>query len=482
MYRVAIHCGQSEESQLFQTMLVLNAPPGAIHDGLPSIHGVANSCRQAIHGASPTSHFRYLMKEINTKYKYALAVSGGVDSMVMLHMFASLSPRPDFYVVTVNHGIRAEAADDCKFVADYCAKLGVECRVIAVDVPSYCKQHKVSVETGARILRYSSLNGLDADFVCLAHNANDNAETVLMHILRGSGAKGATGIKPQSGKYLRPIVELTRQQIEQYAKTCGVPFVQDATNDDIKYTRNFIRHRVLPLLTELNPSAQQNILRFADNIARDDDYLDSLADISAVEFATNSARIPTRLLLQPLPVAYRVLSKVFHRLGVFYDIERSHFDALIALADNVGGKRVNLPFNYVAINDYGYVTVCLNESTSAPQVGIPFATGRTHTSLGVVEVSDKPLADSLRLDVDKIPPSAVFRTRKRGDVFTKFGGGTKSLKDYLIDKKIPQRMRDSLLLVADGSDVLVICGVEIADSVKVEQGARTWYIKMSSCR
>ena len=398
--------------------------------------------------------------------------------MVMLHKFETLSPRPEFYVVTVNHGIRKQAASDCKVVFDYCKKLGVECRVVSVDVPNYCEQNKLSIETGARILRYQVLDSLDCDFVCLAHNSNDNAETVLMHILRGSGAKGATGIKPINGKYLRPILNLTRAQIEQYAKDNNVPYVDDSTNDDTKYTRNFVRHKVLPLLCELNASAQQNILRFASNIAEDDEYLDKLADISTVEIYSNMASIPKTLLLQPSPISYRVLNKVFNRLGVFYDIEKTHFDAIIDIANNVGGKRVNLPFNFVAINDYEHITICLNESSFAPSVGIPFKVGCTETPLGVVEVSEHPLPNSLRIDVNKIPQTAVFRTRKQGDSFTKFGGGTKSLKEFLIDKKIPQRERDKLLLVADGSNILVICGVEISDSVKVEQGANTYYIKL----
>lgn len=426
------------------------------------------------------------MKELDLKLKYALAVSGGVDSMVMLNKFATLLPRPDFFVVTVNHGIRKEAESDCKFVADYCAKLGVECHIVNVDVPSYCEKNKLSIETGARILRYQVLDNLDADIVCLAHNANDNVETVLMHILRGSGAKGATGIRQINGKYFRPILNLTRVEIEQYAQEHNVPFVKDSTNDDTKYTRNFIRHKVMPLLAEINPSAQQNVLRFASNISQDDEYLDTLADISTVEFGTSVARVPKRLLLQSSPVAYRVLGKVFNCLGVFYDIEKTHFDQILALASNVGGKRVNLPFNYVAINDYEHVTVCLNEKGSIQQdsnttqtVCIPFNLGVTETPLGVVEVSSEPLADSLRLDVNKIPATAVFRTRKQGDSFTKFGGGTKTLREYLIDRKIPQRERDKLLLVADGSDVLVICGVEISDSVKVTDGAKNYYIKLT---
>lgn len=420
-----------------------------------------------------------IMIVFNLQNKYALAVSGGVDSMVMLHKFATLSARPDFYVVTVNHAIRTEAASDCQFVADYCAQLGVECRVFDVDAPGYCQQNKLSLETGARILRYQVLDSLDADYVCLAHNANDNAETVLMHILRGSGAKGAIGIKRVSGKYLRPMLDLTRNEIEQYAKDNNVPYVTDSTNFDTKYTRNFIRHNVMPLFTELNNSAQANILRFASNIAQDDAFLDSLADVTTVQFANDKAIIPLNLLLQPAPIAYRVLNKVFDNLHVFYDIEKTHFDAIIALASGNGGKRVNLPFNYVATNDYSCVTIEKNVVESAQDFEILFKLGRTVTPMGTVEVSSEYLPESLRIDVNAIPSNAVFRIKRDGDVFTKFGGGTKPLRKYLIDKKIPQRERNQLLLIADGNDVLVICGVEISDKVKVAPNSTPYYVKFS---
>ena len=420
------------------------------------------------------------MIEVRETTKYALAVSGGVDSMVMLHKFATALPRPNFFAVTVNHGIRSEAAADCEFVADYCKKLGVECRVATVDVPAYCNEHKVSLETGARILRYEIFDSLDADFVCLAHHADDNVETVLMHVLRGSGARGAAGIKPQNGKYLRPLLDMTRAEIEQYATEHNVPHVDDSTNDETQYTRNFLRHKVLPLLCELNPAAKSNILRFASNVAQDDEYLDSLADLSTVLFEQNCAKIPKQLLTQPAPVAYRVLYKVFQRLGVFCDVEKPHYEAIVALATNVGGKSVNLPFNFMATNDYDCVTIWKNVEKCAKNTEnfeIPFKIGRTETPLGVVEVSSEPIEGGLRFDVNKLPQNCVFRTKRQGDTFTKFGGGTKPLRKYLIDRKIPERHRDELLVLACGSEILVICGVEISDRIKVDAGAQPYYIR-----
>lgn len=418
------------------------------------------------------------MVDIDLSKRYALAVSGGVDSMVMLHIFATLVPRPDFFVVTVNHNLRKEASADCKFVAEYCKKFDVECRTFNVDVPNYCKAMKVSEETGARLLRLGVLNSLDVDYVCTAHNACDNAETVLMHLIRGSGANGSEGIRRESGKFLRPILHLSREDIENYAKEHDVPHVYDATNGEVKYTRNFLRHKVIPLLTQLNENAQSNITRFAENIAEDNAYLESLADISNVKFSVYSAEIPSYLLLQPKPIAYRVLRKVFAGLNVFQDVEKQHYDAIVELADNFGGKKISLPFGLIAVNDYDKVTIIKDEVAEEFFFEIPFAAGVTDTPVGKVAVDKQRTEGCLQLDVNKIPQSAVFRTRRQGDTFTKFGGGgTKSLNKYLIDKKIPQRLRSRLLLVADGNNVLVVCGVEIADSVKVDEYSDTYYIK-----
>lgn len=399
--------------------------------------------------------------------------------MVMLHKFASLSPRPDFSVVTVNHSIRPQAQADCDFVKDYCKQLNVECRVVSVDVPSYSKQRKLSEETAARILRYQALDGIQCDYVCLAHHMGDNVETVLMHILRGSGAQGACGIRAQNGKYIRPLLDMTREQIEQYAKQYNVPFVHDYTNDETKYTRNFVRHNVLPLLKQLNSNAEQNIARFAENISEDCDYLDSLTDITTVDFGADYARIPVALLQQPKPIALRTINKVFNGLGVFKDIERTHIESIIDLAFGVGGRQVDLPFGYVAVSDYDFVTIEQTSEVQTENFEIPFSVGKTPTPVGIVEVSQTPRDNALRFDLGKLPSGCVFRLRKQGDVFTKFGGGTKPLKKYLIDKKIPQRQRDSLLLIADNNEVYAICGVEISDKIKTEEKPNVYYITVS---
>ena len=417
------------------------------------------------------------MLKIDVTKKYALAVSGGADSMAMLHAFAHHLPRPNFYVVTINHNIRPEGASDCQFVENYCKQLGIECYVFDIDVPTHARENKLSLETSARVLRYQIFDKLNCDYVCTAHHARDHAETVLMHIIRGSGLVGAQGIREYNGKYFRPMLNVTKEHINNYLQQNNVPFVVDQTNADDKYLRNYIRNKVLPLLLDVCPSVEQNIARFAQNVASDQQFLDSLADVSSVKFAKEQAQIPLELLKQPQPIAYRVLKKVFEQLGVHHDIESKHYQAICGLATKAGGKQINLPFDYVAINDYNCVTLCKAQPTQAQTWEIPFAVGIVETPLGKVEITQTHTPNTLHFDIASVPKTAVFRTRRTGDYFIKFGGGKKSLKEYLIDKKIPQRERDNLILIADKSNVLAIVGVEISGKIKAKKGSQVYYIK-----
>lgn len=407
--------------------------------------------------------------------KYALAVSGGADSMAMLHCFASLSPRPNFFVVTVNHQIRKEAQSDCDFVADYCQKLGVECRTFCVDAPSYSEKNKISLETAARILRYRVFAALDCDIVCLAHHASDNAETVLMHIIRGSGAEGACGIRKISGKYCRPLIDVTKEQIENYVKQNNVPFVTDCTNDDLHYRRNYVRHEIMPRLKQIVPGVEQNIERFAQNIAADNDYLNALADDSSVVTRGKTAKIPCDLLKLPAPISYRILKKTFAKLGIFYDVESVHLADICNLANKSGGKSINLPFDYVAINDYDMVSIEPQNTYDCE----PFCfepASHVQTPFGTVTISKQKTENCLTIDFGKLPQNAVIRSFEQGDVFTKFGGGTKPLNRYFIDKKIPERKRKTIPVIAAGNTVLVICGVEIADSLRTDENSDVRYV------
>ena len=187
---------------------------------------------------------------------FLLAVSGGIDSMVMLDLFAHLSQKQNiqFQVAHIEHGIRDESSTDARFVMNYCHELDIDCTVEAVDVSAEMDISGESLEMCARRLRYEVLESIAAiqnlDLICTAHNANDEAETILMRILSGTGITGLQGIRHMRGTIIRPLLRFTREQIEAHATRFDVPYREDATNADLSILRNRIRHSLLPLLEE----------------------------------------------------------------------------------------------------------------------------------------------------------------------------------------------------------------------------------------
>lgn len=416
--------------------------------------------------------------DIDVDKKYLLAVSGGADSMAMLDMFYKHSPALQFFVVTVDHQLRKESSSDCQFVAQWCNEHGIDCHVVTVGVKEYCEEHGVSVETGARILRHKALNQFDCDYICLAHNKDDNAESILMHIVRGSGVKGALGMQPYSGRYFRPLINMSKDEVLTYCRLNNVRFVVDETNNSVDYTRNFVRHNIMPLLRQVNSSATDNIVQFGNNLLTDQQFLLDVASIDDVVFQEDSAFIPVRLLNQHPSIAYRVVDNTLQKMGYFSDFRRCHYNDIVALANKQSGSRVDLPHGLVAYNDYNGITLSAKEEESC-SYSIPFEWGTIQLPNGTLYIGSDYIEGSLRVDIDKIPTDAVIRTPMEGDTFTKFGGGTKPLNRYLIDKKIPARLRSSIPLVASGNNVLVVCGVEISESVKTDEQSTIYYINFT---
>lgn len=427
-----------------------------------------------------------LEKYLKSGMKLALAVSGGKDSMVMLDKILKLKEkyRLNIRVINVNHKIREESDKDSRFVKEFCEKKSIPCDVFEINVPDYAARRKISTETAAREMRYDIFHKAanDVDFVCLAHHVNDNAETVLMHILRGSGARGASGIQPIYNKFFRPLLDETREEIDLYAKENNIPFVYDETNEQTKYTRNFVRHEIMPLLNKVNPYSVRAIVSFADSVKADDEYLNTLASTEQVVFTSDSAAIPKNLLLQPEPLAVRVLYKCFNRLGVYKDIEKKHISSLLELVkNNKGEKTIHLPFGYKATKTYDELIVAKEKKFDKKEetdTEIPFKKGQTkfgEKNIFVLESQDNIEKNRLIFDIDKLPQGVVFRTRRDGDIFKKYGGGTKKLKEFFIDKKIPKSKRDELILGAKGDEVFFVLGVEISDKIKKDASTKRTY-------
>lgn len=423
-----------------------------------------------------------------TPYKdkrICVAVSGGKDSMALLHYIKAHGAKYGITLSALNcdHGIRGEeSARDSAFVGEYCALNAITLHTFKWE------GRKFADEGAARWWRLCCYNKVitqgNADLVATAHHMNDNAETVLFNLARGASLSGLTGITdaPALG-LIRPMAGCLREEIDGYIKENNIPFVTDSTNLTDGYTRNKIRHNVLPALEEAVPGAVKNIYRFSRLAAEDEEYFGRKAD----ELIT--VRGGGVYLIKPC--AERVIFKrAAHKIvaGLFNkkDYTAAHFGQLFALQEAQNGKKFAF-LGLIAIKEEGGVAICDEYYFKTEAEGMPFYDNmncdQVNTYCGVIAAADyaENLSDVLlsldgetgqdlkvlKFDADKIPATAVIRFKRRGDKFTKFGGGTKSLGDYLTDKKIPQSLRPVLPLVCDNNDVLIVGGVEISDGVAI---------------
>lgn len=421
----------------------------------------------------------------NTPYKdgrvVGVALSGGHDSIALCHALKEAGE--NVVAINVEHGIRGEASKaDSAFVSDFCNERGIKLYSFSVDAPAYAKEHGKTIEQSARILRYRVFDKCLFDGVCdvvaLAHHADDQAETILMRILRGTGTKGLVGMREVSGRYIRPLLGYTREDIDEYVKANDLPYVEDETNADLSYSRNFLRAE-LARLKERYPDLDNSFARLSRVADETEEYLKSVLPEPTLkdgEVYISSADCANSFVLK------RLVLRACEMLGVSQDIEEKHLLSVVELSQNETGKKLNLSHGIVAHKDANGIVVTRENATCAndcdmDEICVPFAVG-VFENIGVgVEyaqevVKEEARAGALFADADKIPSGAVIRTRRDGDFICKFGGGTKSVGDFLTDKKIPLRTRDSLKVVAKGSEVFAIFGVEISEKVKVDEQTR----------
>lgn len=416
--------------------------------------------------------------------KVALAVSGGADSMVMLYLFIK-EYKGEFFVVNVDHSIRGiSSVSDSDFVEDYCKKNGVKIKRFKVDALGYAKEKRISTELSARILRREIFVSLDCDYIATAHHKGDLAETVLYRIARGTGLSGLKGIVRQTGKFIRPILNCSKQEILDFAAQNNIPYVTDETNLIDDADRNFLRLNVLPLLKERFPSFENSVLRLALAAVEADDYLNG---VISEPIKTEDGYMIKKPFKHPFLLKKEILL-CFKLLGVEHDVEERHLNAIVKLTENVSSKRLDMPYLVtVYLEKDGLVFAKEGYGDRPLLCGIDFKEGinlsealkneklKEELSIKVLSSdefksefeSGKPKG-FLYCDLDKFPSGTVLRFRRDGDSFEKFGGGTKSLGDFLTDKKIPARLRDNLLVFAAGNDILLIKDIEISEKIKTD--------------
>lgn len=414
-----------------------------------------------------------------------VGVSGGKDSMALLHYLKSISKELDFEVVaiTVDHAIRDESASDAMFVADWCRKNRIRCYKFRMDVPKISAEKKVSLEVGAREARYGVFNSMIekgiVDKIALAHHTSDQAETVLLHLFRGTGITGLQGMqKIRDGIFIRPMLETQQKEILAYILEHDIQIVEDKTNAESDFSRNYIRNKIMPLILEKWPNAINSIRNFSNLASKDDKFIYSQVPTDAFLVKEKQVSVPLSYFIYDEPIVSRMLFKAFSCIGVNKDIESKHIDLVCALKNAENGKKIDLPMKVTAIKEYDYITL-VNKNVEVVELDLPFKSGTFVLPNGdkmvVKKVKEIGSDNALYFDGKKLPKNVTWRYRQDGDVFEKFGGGTKKLKSYLIDKKYPQRLRATLPVLADDKEVYVIGGVEISQKVRISEGSTSIY-------
>jgi len=415
--------------------------------------------------------------------------SGGSDSVALLHYLAGMQEKLDIEVVAIHidHQIREDSYIDADLVKALAKELGIRFYKFRVDVLKLAKERGQGIEECARDARYGVFKSLIQkgliDKIALAHHAEDQAETILMHLFRGAGLAGAKGMEAKADKvYIRPILQVTKGEIYQYVEDNRLEYREDSTNKDITYNRNFVRNVLFPEITKRWPNAVQSLVNFGKSVKEDDDYIKKQVYDDALIYEDKTVKIPISYFLYDKAIVSRVIFKAFKNIGIVKDVERRHINLIMSLAKTgENGSKISLPFEAIAIREYDFITIS-NKKKEVVSLNQPFKCGEFEVAgfgkVVVKRVKEFKNQEGLLLDYRKVPKDAVWRFRQEGDVFTKFGGGSKKLKSFMIDKKIPQRKRDLIPVLAYDNEVYAIAGIEISDKVKVENVPTAYLIQV----
>lgn len=391
------------------------------------------------------------------------AVSGGADSMCLL---ALLRETADFELAAAHfeHGIRGEESlRDCAFVEEYCRDRGVACFVEHADVPALAAETGLGLEEAARSLRYAFLERTAEeegfDYIATAHNADDNAETVLFHLARGTGPAGLRGIPPQRGNIIRPLLHLTRAEIEAYLAANGIPHVEDSTNSDEHFSRNRIRRSVVPVLKELNPSFPEAVERLGKLLRRDEACLDALAeDFIAGHFDGESLPAAELLGLHEA-VSSRVVRKLLPQ-----SVEEKHIDAALALCRGAGRACVDLPGARLRC-ERGRLYFTEEEGFSFPETELPIGGSVAWEEAGLtiraqIAESGQEIHSpfkTYRLKCESINGKLRVGPTRPGERYRPLGRGcTKTLKSLFAEARCTRREKLCTPVIRDGTGIVLV--------------------------
>jgi len=437
-----------------------------------------------------------IAKTIRTHYMISpgdsiiIGLSGGADSVALLHILQTLQTElaiKHIFAVHINHGLRETAINDENFVVDLCNKLNLPIKVYHAKVADLANKESLTIEEAGRKLRYLYMKEACTLFctpgakIATGHHQNDNAETVIMNLARGTGLRGLCGIPYVNGQIIRPLLDVSRGEIEGYLDANGFSYVTDASNFSHDYTRNRMRHMVLPTIeSAVNQQVVQTIAKNTTWLREEDDYLESLAaeafeecqgDGCSGTVTAQTVLDVQKLIALPLAISRRVIRITLNKYPG-NDYSSTHIQSVLNLATMKSGKEIHLP-GLFACKEYTQIIITprtVPAKLTPYPLFLPSETYIQELNLTVTLSHAPPvefcnskkhkLLCTKSFDYGKVDKVLFLRTRMPGDKIT-FNTTTsttftKKLQDYFTDTKLPKQMRDTIPLLACGSDIVWI--------------------------
>lgn len=430
-----------------------------------------------------------------------VAVSGGPDSVCLLYILVGLKDKYSlsFHIAHLNHSFRGkESQRDATFVRNLAKRIGIPSTIEKMNVSKIIKERKLSKEDGAREIRYEFLERVAEEQNCnkiaLGHTADDQAETVLLRLFKGTGRTGICGIPPKRGKIIRPLIEIRREDVLQYLNKNKIPWLMDSSNLEKNYLRNFIRLDIIPTLKKrVNPKLIDAISKFVVLSRIDESYLDMEADELYTDAIIEKKRSEIVLKIDSILSSHTAISTRMVRKAIkdfkgdLRKVTAKHIESILRLCRGETGKKVSLPFHIIAEKSYDRLTLSkIGESVKGYK--------------GVVEIPGVCVIDGLKIftavqkkfkkqwknkndfeayfDLDEISPPLYVRNKLPGDKFIPLGmKGEKKVKDIFIDDKVPKDERNKPLLI-DKKGILWIIGNRRSERAKLKKGTeKVLYMK-----
>ena len=410
-----------------------------------------------------------------------LGLSGGPDSVCLFFVLLALKEEYNLSIsaVHINHMIRGKDADeDQEYVEALCREFDVPLDALRIDIPALAKGSGRSIEEEARIARYEAFEkaasafeekGLNAK-IAVAHNADDNAETVLFHMARGTGLDGMCGIAPKRDKIIRPLLAVPKQDILELLNENEVAYCIDGTNAETDYDRNRIRHNIMPELAQINDRALEHISDMTTRLSEIADYI-SLEASGLLQMAKlDGDKLRKRAIATaPRVIASQAIKDYLSKYMPYQkDVAAVHVDSILDLLNEDGERQVQLPYKKTLIISYEEIYVIDKEQDDkSTSNNYKFNTREFDYEQGMKYPTE---TYTKWFDCDRIGANIVIRTREEGDYLCiDSDGNRKSIQDYFVDEKIPRHLRDEVPLVCDGNHVMWVVGHRVSEYYKISK-------------